>query len=257
MVRNLFFKFGKEKFLRKILDGNLRFTPAKTYQEEEQKSSKRGMGDQFDSYLKFKFTTAELQALGYSAKLKDNCLQVICDDCVKIPMLCFYRSSENQLDRFRIKRDDLKRIIKDFNNPDSVLIIKDEKSFLESVENELMKTVFCKNVVYLVDNILNYNYDALMSIVNGLESETDFVSPKSNGESFYNFNFIEGTPSAFCIDHTNSYSTMFFKHDYFSVQKEFRLVIPGKQVNSPVTKKISPLIDAEIHEIKFMEGLIL
>ncbi|MDY4785116.1 hypothetical protein [Pygmaiobacter massiliensis] len=251
-------KFGKRDNLEKLMSGKLRLTPASVYQKAEIETGKKGTGDQFDSYLKLRSTVAVLSAPGFVRKLNNIDTQIICQDCANIPMICFYYSPAKHTGDFSITSNDMRQIELDFNHPDSVLIIEDEDSFYKNIADSLGDNIFTSKVTYLQDNILNYDLNAVLKIVNGIPSETPFSHPPDDGTKFYSSILTIGNQNRqFVINRTNSYLTMFFKHHYFKPQQELRMVMPKLLSDVVVVQKIRPIKGATVKDIGFLDSFII
>jgi hypothetical protein len=248
-------KFGKKEHLEKLLAGELRMTPAKVYQEIEKAVGKKGMGDEFDSYLKFRVNSVEMTAPGFSKKLSKIDTQIICEDCERIPMICFYYSQVKNINDFSISAQDLIRLRTDFENPDSILIIEDEDDLYRNVGASLGDIVFTSEVTYLHDNILNFDATSFLKFIDGFPSKTPFSSPVDDGSCFCSFCLNTGNDNRdFVINRTNSYQTMFFKHHYFVPQHELRMVIPKLLSDDVVTKDINPISRGFIRDFNFLNN---
>lgn len=251
-------KFGMQEHLEKLLSGRLRLTPSIVYQKAEMLTGKRGMGDKFDSYLKFRASSAEMTASSFQGTRNGGEYYIICQDCEKMPMICFYHSQAKHIEEFSISSVDLQRIKTDFDNPDSVLIIADEEGFYKNIGASLGDTIFTSDVIYLHDNTLNYDADSFYKLSDGFSSKTPFSLPLDDGSLFYSINIMTESGNRDCIiNRTNSYLTMFFKHHYFRPQQELRMIMPKAYSDIVITKDISPIREGVIEKISFLNSYIV
>lgn len=250
-------KFGKKAHLKALLSGKLRLTPAVVYQKKEAEAGKKGMGDKFDSYLKFQVSCAKMTADGFFAENYDSYWHIICQDCEKMPMICFYNFPAKHISELCISLNDFQRIREDFDNPDSVLIIEDEETFYKNIGDALGDNVFTSKVTYLRNNILNYDVDSILKIVDGFPSLTPFSPPLHDGTHFYSAKLtLDNKNQDFAINRTNSYLTVFFKHHYFEPQRELRIIMPKLISDVVVTKDISPIKGAFIQDFNFLKDFV-
>ncbi len=259
----LFVKFGSEKHMKRLLKGKMYFSNANRFREIEHENGAKGQGDAYEGILRL--TNGKM-----IAKDTGDFRATVCEHIdTKIdftyishtPVFCITCITTNDysvsnLGEKRILKihDGIKNKIKsDFPKADTACVFFDCEQFLKKVETL---------GVCMHGRTHYFNFD-----MQGQEWEfVEYIGSTYGLESSRNKTILEGSIKGnvgnkknWKITEQNLYRILFCKDKYFENEKEYRIILPKKQINE--SKEFSIKWGNQKKEImpidKFFEGIEL
>lgn len=142
MNKRIFIKFGKAEHLKSIAEGNLRFSPAKTYIDIEKKEANDTQGDRLEgkTLTHLKNATFTSYETGKSRSISGNILMEMNYEGVEeLPIFCIsfvdveLIEDSNGRNTIAVPEDYVVKMREDFSETTHALIIIDYDDFISSV----------------------------------------------------------------------------------------------------------------------------
>ncbi|MFE0624905.1 hypothetical protein ACFW1J_26150 [Priestia aryabhattai] len=233
-----FLRFGNEKsHLESIQNGNLRYSPSKTYVDIEKRTGEKGIGDKYEAAV----VVSEVNISVYHEDTDELIAQIPAEETTltisrvsQIPVFCLYA----------------------FNGDNLEVIHEDEESYyvktvFEEEDKNLLQKDFGEHVLLIVNTPL-----FLERVAKGMQSNGLFSSHGIVNYDDYSRN-SEARWASYKKDERNS---LFWKDArYFKHQKEYRLIL-NTLITEPTFYDIGSIRDITAYmtrEQLFNEGFRL
>lgn len=229
-----FVKFGNKKHMNRLLKGKMYFSNANRFREIEYERGEKGQGDAYEGILR-------LENGKLIIKNKEKSREILCENVntkidfaqtCNIPVFCItYITADDysictESDKKCILKihDGIKNKIKsDFPKADTVCIFYQPEQFLSKL-NSL--GVYKNDRVHYFD-LNSYEFVEYIGSNYGAESNKNKIalsgSIKTEGESERQWKITE----------QNLYRILFCKDKFFENEKEYRIILPNKQIYKP------------------------
>lgn len=226
-------KFGKREHLEQLAKGDLFFSPLEKFKILEIETSNKGRGDRNEGrYVIKKPKNIRLYKLKEDGSYESNPSFVIekLDELPinlpvlnNLPVLCFTKlENRNNIKNKIIDKTMLKKFMKDFDDIDSVLVIKNPTQFLDNINTNLSVDVFHSEVFYEEKETIQFN---------------DFV----------NIGTVSNViGKKYTVDTLNVHKIAFRKDVYYEYQQEFRIVLPSEKIKDSKIYKFKPIDEFQI-----------
>lgn len=189
----LLIKFGEEKWINKLKDGEIFMRPISDYRKLEEEQKKKGQGDKYEGKLYIK---QKMNCNFFGLYIEMNSLEFGIDGDEKNLIGCFYNVDPNRMKLIDNSDDKLSYIFefnelekKEFSKWGDIALLIDKLIFLEKVGEEFKKS----------------NIDAIGRKVEYYNTELPYIEVIEK----YNQSDIE---------------RVLYKDNYFKNQNEFRII---------------------------------
>lgn len=228
---SILLKFGKKEHLRSLSEGYMYFSPLQYFIDYEEKDlDVVGRGDAQEGGYKvldvknIKIFTED----GIQVELPNEMKNGIINFNIRIPELYFkpifcMTIIENVND---INETLYESFVENFDDIDSVLVIRNVPRFLKNMKSSLNFECFYSRVFYEDKQTVQFN---------------QFID--GEGERL-----IDGVK--YSVTTNNVHRIAFRKNELFSYQKEFRIILHDHDIKEPKTYKIKTIDDCEIISLK-------
>lgn len=233
----LFVKFGEEQYIKKLLNGTLHFSNANCFCRMERENGQKGQGDAFEAVFQLKIKAgyfidnSTLKKRNYS----EERINVVFPNVLNTPVFCITgikrgdcTISESGEKRILKIDEEIKKTIKShFPKADSAGVFFQPIDFINS---------FKQLGMFVHDDIHYYNFN-----IDGiLENMIKYVSQcpgKINGRTSYlmkmDCKMDNNEQNTMYITTQNMHRILFCKDNYFSKEKEYRIILPQKSILKP------------------------
>lgn len=220
MSNGVFIKYGEKEHLQQIVDGRLRFTPAKSYIEIEQKQHNKGQGDLLEgkwvihaeSVKMVDNQTGETFILPSKSKITVGTV-----DVTTLPVFCLSLYEDVAIDENKnlsLEPEMVEKIKCDFPKATHALIILEKEKFIESVRGTLGHSVESDFIHY-------YDYDI---------NDINMMSFLTTGDE----NSYKTKGVTLTMTYEERYRHLLCKDKDFSSQKEYRFIVTDTLTDVPV-----------------------
>lgn len=220
MSDGVFIKYGEKEHLQQIIDGHLRFSPAKSYIEIEQKQHNKGQGDLLEgkwvihteSVKMVSHQTGETFVLPPKSKITIGAV-----DVTTLSVFCLSSYADDIFDgnnSISLEKDDIERIKCDFPKATHALIIFEKNKFIECVKATIGHSVESDSIHY-------YDYDI---------NDINMMSFLTTGDED---SYRAGVTLSMTYD--ERYRHLLCKDRSFSNQNEYRFIITDVLTDVPVS----------------------
>lgn len=229
-------KYGAEDHLKGLMEkGGMYFNPCEYFRKLEESQKKKGIGDGNDGGVSAAFYDIQMISPdGERHEIKDGNMSLIVEPAKRTPVFCLRRTNTKY-----ISSEYREKLRSQFPEHTHALIIRDEKGFLENVRYNMRNQAFAHTVFY--ENQLSTEFYQFMQhgFSNILFYERNCSKRKYYMEIKLRYTGDDKLRDLF-INDSNFYRTMFRKDCFFEDQREFRIVLPYKQIDEGRTYQINP-----------------
>lgn len=220
MSNGVFIKYGEKEHLQQIVDGHLRFTPAKSYIEIEQKQHNKGQGDLLEGKWVIHAENAKMVShqTGETFTLppKSN-IVVGTVDVTTLPVFCLSSYDDDILDenaRLSLESDAIDKVKCDFPKATHALIIFEKDKFIEQVKSTIGHAIESDSIHY-------YDYDI---------NDVNMMSFLTTGDE----DSFKAKGVTLSMKYDERYRHLLCKDKDFSNQKEYRFIVTDTLTDVPV-----------------------
>ena len=238
----LFVKFGKKKHVSRLLDGKMHFSNAEVFRGIEKGKGLKGQGDAYEAIWQLKNTQGFFTDMdtGTTQYLPNVNLDLQLEDISRIPVFCITHiktdecliSSTGSKRILRVK-DTIRDTIKaHFPNADTAGVFFQPKMFLSSLDGL---------GVIMHDSVQYFDFSPNGAILEMIEYLFQNPGRKKEGNQRLLQSILvtnDGKQKAMEITHQNMKRLLFCKDNYFSDEKEYRIILPQKRISEPKDYKI-------------------
>lgn len=231
----LLVKFGKKKYLQQSIAVSLfSFSTALSFKKIETESHIKGQGDDAEATLKLPVTSAAI----YDDSGKKDVFQhpdlvsALILAVANTPVYCL-SEIDSDIDCIQtengaiIKSEFMRTIRSHFPKADSALIFHDKNDFIQSVLDQFPAAKMGRvNYYESCSDGITTQY---MSNIGNRVSEKEFLEQLGNCCFCYvEESKLGGEREYYLVYDEDAYQCLFIKDNYFSGEKEFRVVLPDK-----------------------------
>ena len=234
----LFLKFGEEKYLKRLIEGNIYFSNAEVFRNIEKEKNIKGQGDIYEAILRLFNGRAKIDS---GMILRNTNIDLGFQELSSVPIFSIMeiRDSDCAIRVVNGKRilkikEELKAFIcRDFPKADSVCVFYEPQNFIDSmgilggldcrsvyyeelnkmISVEMIKDI-CMNEGTLIGTERNPLYAQMKVVIHGEKTETLYLTKM------------------------NIYRLLFWKDLYFKAQREYRFVLKNEKISSPKEFKV-------------------
>lgn len=233
----LFVKFGEEKYIKRLLNGQMYFSNAARFRQTEQKLCLKGQGDAGEAIWKLKnaqtilsnrnmakphqffVSNWDVQFAGVS-NIPVFCMtHITFDDCTLL----------NEGNKRILKvNDHIKSIIKEhFPKADTAGVFFQPQRFIDSLAG---LGVTCH------DRVRYFDFSpkgVIKEMTEYIAKQPGVISRSNRLLTSITMNLNDGKQSCFQITEQNMNRILFCKGRYFAGEKEYRIILPQKRIDAP------------------------
>lgn len=233
----LFVKFGEKKHIAQLLNGKMYFSNAEKFRGIEKETGLKGQGDAYEAVLRFGSGQAiwidEVTGrMGYIPKVEAN---IQFEDTYKIPVFCItqikasdcFVEEKNGKSFLKVNNAFVGTIKNHFPKADAAGVFFSPAQFLYSVS---------KLGVTMCDQVRYFDFAPKGDVRKMLEyiSQNTGAINKRNEQIISSIEVMgDGDQKRTSVTKNNMKRILFCKDSYFSGEKEYRIILPNKRINTP------------------------